>query len=109
MRFRRLRNRNGHKLSSFAFMLDDSAGSRPACSLLILSSSFVRSVFNQAWSHTMKTSMKLAVAVWTPPDAKHWHGATRASSMTHAGVSESEEGSSVTWLEPVSDAQYQGN
>jgi 4-carboxymuconolactone decarboxylase len=46
--------------------------------------------------------------VWTPPGAKHWHGATRSSSMTHVGVSESEEGSPVTWLEPVSDAQYQG-
>jgi 4-carboxymuconolactone decarboxylase len=46
--------------------------------------------------------------VWTPPDAKHWHGATRSSSMTHVGVSERGEGSTVTWLEPVSDAQYQG-
>ena len=47
--------------------------------------------------------------VWTPPGAKHWHGATRSSSMTHVGVSEREEGGgSVTWLEPVSDAQYQG-
>ena len=46
--------------------------------------------------------------VWTPPGAKHWHGATRFSSMTHVGVSERGEGSTVTWLEPVSDAQYQG-
>jgi 4-carboxymuconolactone decarboxylase len=46
--------------------------------------------------------------VWTPPGAKHWHGATRSGSMTHVGVSESQEGSSVTWLEPVSEAQYQG-
>ncbi len=46
--------------------------------------------------------------VWTPPGAKHWHGATRSSSMTHVGVSEAQEGSSVTWLEPVTDAQYQG-
>lgn len=46
--------------------------------------------------------------VWTPPGAKHWHGATRSSSMTHVGVSEREEGTPVAWLEPVSDAQYQG-
>ena len=46
--------------------------------------------------------------VWTPPGAKHWHGATRSSSMTHVTVSESEEGRSVTWLEAVTDAQYQG-
>ena len=46
--------------------------------------------------------------VWTPPGAKHWHGATRSSGMTHVSVSESEEGSSVTWLEPVNDGQYHG-
>jgi 4-carboxymuconolactone decarboxylase len=46
--------------------------------------------------------------VWTPPGAKHWHGATPSARMTHVGVSESQEGSSVTWLEPVSDAQYHG-
>ena len=46
--------------------------------------------------------------VWTPPGAKHWHGATRSSGMTHVSVSESEEGSSVTWLEPVNDWQYHG-
>jgi 4-carboxymuconolactone decarboxylase len=47
-------------------------------------------------------------AVWTPPGAKHWHGATRSSTLTHVAVSESQEGSSVTWLEPVSDAQFKG-
>ena len=46
--------------------------------------------------------------VWTPPGKKHWHGATRSSAMTHVGVSESQEGSAVTWLEPVSDAQFEG-
>jgi 4-carboxymuconolactone decarboxylase len=46
--------------------------------------------------------------VWTPPGAKHWHGATRSSTMTHVSVSEYEEGRSVSWLEPVSDEQYRG-
>ena len=46
--------------------------------------------------------------VWTPPGVKHWHGATRSSSMTHVSVSEYEEGSPVSWLEPVSDEQYRG-
>ena len=46
--------------------------------------------------------------VWIPPGAKHWHGATRSSTMTHVGVSESQEGSVVSWLEPVSDEHYQG-
>ena len=46
--------------------------------------------------------------VWTPPGAKHWHGATPSGAMTHVAVSESEPGRAVTWLEPVSDAQYKG-
>lgn len=46
--------------------------------------------------------------VWTPPGAKHWHGATPSSAMTHVAVSETEPGRAVTWLEPVSDAQYKG-
>jgi 4-carboxymuconolactone decarboxylase len=46
--------------------------------------------------------------VWTPPGAKHWHGATPSGAMTHVAISESEPGRAVTWLEPVSDAQYKG-
>ena len=47
--------------------------------------------------------------VWTPPGKKHWHGATPSGTMTHVAVSESEPGGrAVTWLEPVSDAQYKG-
>jgi len=46
--------------------------------------------------------------VWTPPGAKHWHGATPSGTMTHVAVAESEEGRAVTWLEPVTDAQYKG-
>jgi 4-carboxymuconolactone decarboxylase len=46
--------------------------------------------------------------VWTPPGTKHWHGATRTSAMTHVAVSESQEGSSVSWFEPVSEAQFEG-
>jgi 4-carboxymuconolactone decarboxylase len=47
--------------------------------------------------------------VWTPPGAKHWHGATPSSDMTHVAVSESDPGGrAVTWLEPVSDTQYRG-
>jgi 4-carboxymuconolactone decarboxylase len=46
--------------------------------------------------------------VWIAPDVKHWHGATRTSAMTHVAVSEADGDTSVTWLEPVSDAQYRG-
>jgi 4-carboxymuconolactone decarboxylase len=46
--------------------------------------------------------------VWIKPGVKHWHGATRTSGMTHVAVSEAENGKSVTWLEPVTDDQYDG-
>jgi 4-carboxymuconolactone decarboxylase len=44
--------------------------------------------------------------VWTPPGVKHWHGATRTSAMKHVAVAEAQDGSTVEWLGPVSDAQY---
>ena len=47
-------------------------------------------------------------SVWIAPGVKHWHGATRTSAMTHVAVAEALDGQSVTWLEPVSDADYHG-
>lgn len=44
--------------------------------------------------------------VWIPAHVKHWHGATTDSPMTHFAVAEAEDGSSVTWLEKVSDHDY---
>ncbi|MEE4187489.1 MAG: cupin domain-containing protein [Roseobacter sp.] len=44
--------------------------------------------------------------VWFEPGEKHWHGAAPESDMTHIALQEELDGSSVTWLEHVSDAQY---
>ncbi|MFT4463818.1 MAG: cupin domain-containing protein [Sodalis sp. (in: enterobacteria)] len=44
--------------------------------------------------------------VWIPPEVKHWHGATPDTAMTYLAIAEALNGSPVTWLEPVSDAQY---
>ena len=46
--------------------------------------------------------------VWFPPGERHWHGATEKTAMTHVAIAESQDGSSVTWLEQVTDAQYRG-
>lgn len=46
--------------------------------------------------------------IWIAPGLKHWHGAARDSTMTHVAVAEALDGASVTWLEPVSDTDYQG-
>lgn len=44
--------------------------------------------------------------VWFAPDEKHWHGAGPGSAMSHIAVQEKLGGSTVTWLEQVSDADY---
>jgi 4-carboxymuconolactone decarboxylase len=44
--------------------------------------------------------------VWIPPNVRHWHGASASASMTHIAVAESLNGSVVTWMEQVSDAEY---
>jgi 4-carboxymuconolactone decarboxylase len=40
------------------------------------------------------------------PGVKHWHGAATGSAMTHIAVTESLDGKTVDWKEPVGDAQY---
>jgi quercetin dioxygenase-like cupin family protein len=41
-----------------------------------------------------------------PPGVKHWHGAGPTTAMTHLAVTGTAGGSSVTWMEKVSDEQY---
>ena len=53
-------------------------------------------------------AMKPGDTVWIAPGIRHWHGAARDSAMTHVAVAEAQDGQTVTWLEPVSDADYHG-
>lgn len=46
--------------------------------------------------------------VWIPPGEKHWHGAAPDCAMTHLAIAEMKDGSAVTWMEKVSDADYLG-
>ncbi|MBU3260412.1 cupin domain-containing protein [Roseovarius sp. PS-C2] len=46
--------------------------------------------------------------VWFPADEKHWHGASPETAMSHIAIQESIDGSPVTWMEKVSDEEYQG-
>lgn len=41
-----------------------------------------------------------------PADTRHWHGAAPTSTMTHLAIQEQRDGSSVQWLEAVTDVQY---
>ena len=47
-------------------------------------------------------------AVFFEADEKHWHGATADTGMSHIAITETVDGETVTWLEPVTDAQYSG-
>jgi quercetin dioxygenase-like cupin family protein len=44
--------------------------------------------------------------VWCPPGVKHWHGAAFTTAMTHLAVTAMADGKNVTWMEKVSDEQY---
>lgn len=44
--------------------------------------------------------------VWIPPGQEHWHGAAPHHAMTHLAIQAVVDGSAVTWLEPVKDAEY---
>jgi len=44
--------------------------------------------------------------VWCPPGVKHWHGAAPTTAMSHLAVTGTAGGRNVTWMEKVSDEQY---
>jgi quercetin dioxygenase-like cupin family protein len=46
--------------------------------------------------------------VWIPPGVKHWHGADLSGGMSHLALVETSGGENVTWMEKVSDEQYEG-
>lgn len=61
----------------------------------------------QEWGKAIR-EIRPGDIVWIPEDVKHWHGATPGTAMTHIAIAESLDGSPVTWMEQVTDAQYQG-
>jgi quercetin dioxygenase-like cupin family protein len=44
--------------------------------------------------------------VWFPPGAKHWHGVTATTAMTHIAMQEQLNGKTVDRMEHVPDEQY---
>jgi quercetin dioxygenase-like cupin family protein len=59
----------------------------------------------QSWGGPVQ-ELRPGDVVWTPPNVKHWHGASPTSAMTHMAISEQLKGRPVTWMEKVSDEQY---
>ena len=50
--------------------------------------------------------MRPGDVVRIPHNARHWHGASPNTAVTHIAVHESLEGERVTWMEHVSDEDY---
>ncbi|MGY3698471.1 quercetin dioxygenase-like cupin family protein [Bradyrhizobium sp. USDA 3240] len=46
--------------------------------------------------------------VWIPPNEKHWHGASPDNSMTYIAMQEALDGVFSTWMEHVTDEEYNG-
>lgn len=46
--------------------------------------------------------------VWFPAGEKHWHGAAPDTAMSHIAIQEAIDGTTVTWLEQVSDQDFNG-
>lgn len=59
----------------------------------------------QSWGQD-KHVIRPGDVVWTPPEEKHWHGATPQTSMSHLAITEMVNGSAVDWLEKVTEDQY---
>jgi len=59
----------------------------------------------QAWDGPVR-EIRPGDTIWIPPGEKHWHGASPGHGMVHIAIHEALDGSHVTWLEPVTDAQY---
>jgi quercetin dioxygenase-like cupin family protein/ketosteroid isomerase-like protein len=53
-----------------------------------------------------KEDIKPGDVIWFAPNEKHWHGATATTAMTHIAMQERENGTPVTWLEQVTNDQY---
>ena len=47
--------------------------------------------------------------VWFPAGEKHWHGASPDTAMSHIAIQEAIDGTAVTWMEKVLDAEYEGH
>jgi quercetin dioxygenase-like cupin family protein len=59
----------------------------------------------QEWGKPVQV-IRAGDVVWCPPGVKHWHGAAPNTAMTHLAMTGSADGKSVTWMEKVTDQQY---
>src|SRR6185295_13212781 len=76
--------------------------SHPGGQILIVTAGIGRV---QPWGGPME-EIRAGDVVRIAVGQKHWHGASPHASMTHLAITEPRDGTSVQWLEKVSDEQY---
>jgi 4-carboxymuconolactone decarboxylase len=59
----------------------------------------------QRWGGPLE-EIRAGDVVTIPPGEKHWHGASPHTDMTHIALTRSRDGSSVEWMEQVTDEQF---
>ena len=59
----------------------------------------------QRWGDAVE-EIRAGDVVRIPAGQKHWHGASPTAAMTHIAISEHRDGTTVEWMEQVSDEQY---
>ena len=59
----------------------------------------------QEWGKRVQ-EIRSGDVIWCPPGVKHWHGAAPTTAMTHLAVTGTMDGKNVTWMEKVTDEQY---
>ena len=63
--------------------------------------------FTQELGQPIK-EIKAGDVIWCPPGVTHWHGGGYQSAMTHMAITKIDNGKTVTWLNKVTDAEYNG-
>jgi 4-carboxymuconolactone decarboxylase len=59
----------------------------------------------QQWGRPIE-EVRVGDVVTIPAGQKHWHGASPQASMAHIAITEPRDGTSVEWMERVTDEQY---
>ncbi|MBV6756655.1 cupin domain-containing protein [Rhodococcus opacus] len=49
-----------------------------------------------------RVKVRAGDTIWTPPNVRHWHGATSDTFLVHNAITIG----GVEWMEPVADANY---
>ncbi len=53
-----------------------------------------------------KQEIRAGDVVSCPCGKRHWHGATTTTAMSHIAITETRDGSAVSWMEKVDDTTY---